>query len=108
MTVTDIWRVGSRSYPVTQAESHVAGPCVTLSAAMNVLSRFVPPNSRIADFSRIYATHRPLVQRGLTAGFVLYVLLATYQRVAARPPIRGSKSVPARDGKPARVAVSIS
>lgn len=62
-------------------------------------------NSRIADFSRLYATHRPLVQRGLTAGFVFYVLLTAYQGVLARPPTK--KNGAARDGKPARVAVSL-
>jgi ATP-binding cassette subfamily D (ALD) long-chain fatty acid import protein len=76
---------------------------------MPVLSRLLPSASdhRIANFSRIYATHRPLVQRGLTTGFVLYVLLAAYQGVAARPPTKDSKNALARDGKPARVAVSI-
>lgn len=61
----------------------------------------------IANLARVYATHRPLVQRGLTVGFVLYVLLAAYQGVVARPPTKNNKDVPARDGKPARVAVSI-
>lgn len=72
---------------------------------MPILSKALPS---IADLSRIYATHRPLVQRGITAGFVLYVLLAAYQNVAARPPTKDIKNVPARDGKPPRVAVSIS
>ncbi|KAG8220058.1 ABC transporter transmembrane region 2-domain-containing protein [Butyriboletus roseoflavus] len=68
----------------------------------------VSSHRRIADFSRIYASHRPLVQRSLTTGFVLYVLLAAYQGVAARPPTKNSKNVPVGDGKPARVAVSLS
>ena len=71
-----------------------------------MLAKLAPSNKRIADFSRFYATHRPLVQRGLTAGFVFYVILAAYQSVLARPPTKNSKNVPARDGKPPRVAVS--
>lgn len=70
---------------------------------MHVLSKPLPS---LTDLARIYATHRPHVQRGLTAGFVIYVLLAAYQGVAARPPIKDSKSVPHRGGKPPRVAVS--
>lgn len=73
---------------------------------MPVLSKLLPPGNRIASLSRIYATHRPLVQRGLTAGFVLYVLLTAYQGVVARPTTKDSKNAPGRDGKPARVAVS--
>ncbi|KAN0100868.1 ABC transporter transmembrane region 2 domain containing protein [Tylopilus felleus] len=69
---------------------------------MHVLSKPLPS---LTDLARIYATHRPHVQRGLTAGFVIYVLLAAYQGVAARPPIKDSKSVPHRGGKPPRVAV---
>lgn len=74
---------------------------------MAVLSKLLPSDRRIANLSHIYATHRPLVQRGLTTGFVLYVLLTAYQGVVARPPTKDSKNAPARDGKPARVAVSI-
>ena len=73
---------------------------------MSVLSKLLPSDNRIADLSRSYAAHRPLIQRGLTTGFVLYVLLAAYQGVVARPPTKDSKNVPGRDGKPARVAVS--
>lgn len=63
---------------------------------------------RIASLSHFYTTHRPLVQRGLTTGFVLYVLLTAYQALLARPSTKNSKNIPARDGKPARVAVSTS
>ncbi|KAG6371685.1 ABC transporter transmembrane region 2-domain-containing protein [Boletus reticuloceps] len=72
---------------------------------MPVLSKLRPSDNRIAEISRIYAIHRPLVQRGLTTGFVLYVLLAAYQGVAARPPTKDSKNAPAGGRKPPRVAV---
>ena len=62
----------------------------------------------IADLTRLYATHRPLVQRGLTAGFVVYVLLAAYHGMVARPPTKNSKNAPARDGKPASARVAVS
>lgn len=82
---------------------YYAGSGQPASQSMSVLSKLLPSHKRIADLSRVYASHRPLAQRGLTAGFVLYVLLAAYQGVVARP----HKDVPARDGKPARVAVSL-
>ncbi|KAF9229610.1 hypothetical protein BS17DRAFT_723587 [Gyrodon lividus] len=75
---------------------------------MAVLFKLRPSDKRTAEFARLYATHRPLVQRGLTVGFVLYVFIAAYQGVAARPAPKKegkAKDAPARDGKPARVAV---
>ncbi|KIJ68698.1 hypothetical protein HYDPIDRAFT_179754 [Hydnomerulius pinastri MD-312] len=72
---------------------------------MAILSKLRPSDKRIAELAHAYATHRPLVQRGLTVSFVLYVLIASYQGVAARPASKKKdkgKDVP---GKPARVAV---
>lgn len=68
------------------------------------------PQKRIADLARAYATHRPLVQRGLMTSFVLYVLLASYKGVAARPSPKGKDMDSAtptsdREKKPPRVAV---
>lgn len=67
---------------------------------------------RIADLARAYATHRPLVQRGLMTGFVLYVFLASYKGIAARPSPKGkdldnATSTSGREKKPPRVAVSV-
>ncbi|KIK99783.1 hypothetical protein PAXRUDRAFT_822399 [Paxillus rubicundulus Ve08.2h10] len=76
---------------------------------MSVLSKLHSSlDKRAAQFSRVYATHRPLVQRGLTVGFVLYVFLATYQGLAARPASRKgreAKDVSEREGRTAHVAV---
>ncbi|KIP06954.1 hypothetical protein PHLGIDRAFT_127965 [Phlebiopsis gigantea 11061_1 CR5-6] len=72
-----------------------------------------PQQQHIARIATTYATHRPIIQRALTTGFVLYVLSTTYQSLFSRPgvrsPSRGNGRVRAEqnpDGKrPARVAV---
>jgi hypothetical protein len=61
-----------------------------------------------------YATHRPLIQRILTAGFIAHVLASTFGRFSTRPSppsaLKGkgkAREQPpsAEAGKPPRVAV---
>jgi hypothetical protein len=40
----------------------------------------------LASFVNTYSTHRPLVQRILTAGFVIHVLATTFGSLSTRPP----------------------
>lgn len=71
----------------------------------------------LAKFTKIYLSKRPLVQRGLTVAFVLYVLSTTYRSLTARPakPSSSKGKEKATDNavdssearKPPRVAVSI-
>ncbi|KAG2149691.1 ABC transporter transmembrane region 2-domain-containing protein [Suillus cothurnatus] len=73
-----------------------------------VTSKLRPLDQRAKQLAQMYAMHRPLVQRGLTVGFVLYVLTAAYRGLAARPTTRRDKeknSADRKDGKPPRVAV---
>jgi len=75
-----------------------------------VTSKLRPLDQRAKQLAQTYAMHRPLVQRGLTVGFVLYVLTAAYRGLAARPTTRRDKekdSADRKDGKPARVAVRL-
>ena len=82
---------------------------------MAVQSTLRPSKERVAQLVAAYAKHRPLVQRALTASFVIYVISTTYKSLAARPP--STSSAPSKrkgkgkegDGavKPARVAVSL-
>ncbi|KAH7927381.1 hypothetical protein BV22DRAFT_1031862 [Leucogyrophana mollusca] len=73
---------------------------------MAALSNIRPSDAKLAQFAQAYATHRPLIQRGLTAGFVLYVLTTTYRGLAGRPARkRDDKGKSGNDGKPTRVAV---
>ena len=83
--------------------------------AMAVQSTLRPSKERIAQLVTTYAKHRPLVQRGLTLGFVIYVISTTYRSLAARPPSASSSASSKRKGKgkdgdaagkPPRVAVS--
>jgi ATP-binding cassette, subfamily D (ALD), peroxisomal long-chain fatty acid import protein len=64
----------------------------------------------IAQFTKSYSANRPLIQRCLTTGFVLYVLGNTYRGLSARPSDPRSKKdgkgkVKEDDGRPPRVAV---
>jgi ATP-binding cassette subfamily D (ALD) long-chain fatty acid import protein len=77
---------------------------------MAIFSRLRPSDASLAHFATTYTTHRPLIQRFLTSGFVLYVLGTTYRGLSARPskPSSGtqdSKKGKGRDGKTPRVAV---
>ncbi|KAM5532194.1 hypothetical protein V8D89_014150 [Ganoderma adspersum] len=80
---------------------------------MAVQSTLRPSKERIAQLVTAYAKHRPLVQRGLTLGFVIYVISTTYRSLAARPPSSSSASSKRKGkgkdgdgaGKPPRVAV---
>lgn len=78
---------------------------------MAIFSKLRPSDTSIAQFASIYAVHRPLIQRFLTTGFVLYVLSTTYRGLAARPRKPSSEDRNGkerkRDGtKAPRVAVS--
>lgn len=74
-------------------------------------SKLRPLDQRAKQLAQAYAAHRPLIQRGLTVGFVVYVLMAAYRSLAARPITRREKEkdvADRKDGKPARVAVRFS
>jgi ATP-binding cassette, subfamily D (ALD), peroxisomal long-chain fatty acid import protein len=67
-----------------------------------------------AAFADTYVTHRPLIQRILTAGFIVNVLASTFRGFSTRPsPPPASKGKgkareqppSAEAGKPPRVAV---
>lgn len=76
-----------------------------------VTSKLRPLDQRVKQLVQVYAAHRPLVQRGLTVGFVLYVLTASYRGLAAHQTTKKEKEKDAADrknGKPARVAVRFS
>jgi ATP-binding cassette subfamily D (ALD) long-chain fatty acid import protein len=73
---------------------------------MAVFSKFRPSDASLAHFTATYATHRPLIQRCLTSGFVLYVLSTTYRGLSARPSKPARKGHKGGDGKAPRVAVS--
>ena len=87
---------------------------------MATFSKLRSSDANLASFAASYATYRPLIQRGLTVGFVLYVLASTYRSLSARPSnssnTSGDRSSGKRgkgkgkkggDGKSARVAVSV-
>jgi len=66
----------------------------------------------LSSFARTYATHRPLIQRILTVGFILNVLTSTLHSLSTRPsPPSTSKGkereqpAPIDPGRPPRVAV---
>lgn len=86
------------------------------TTAMTVLSTLRQrSHPAFATFANTYATHRPLIQRILTAGFIAHVLASTFSRVLlTRPsPPSGSKGkgkareqpLSAEVGRPPRVAV---
>ncbi|KAF8225804.1 hypothetical protein L208DRAFT_1425341 [Tricholoma matsutake] len=72
---------------------------------------------RFAQFSKIYAVHRPLIQRCLNVALIFYALGSTYRGLSSRPPsTSSSKKTTAkpkddegphetRTAKPPRVAV---
>ena len=60
------------------------------------MARLRPSKEQISRLVGAYATHRPVIQRGLTAGFVLYVLSTTYNGLFGRA---GSASVASKRGK---------
>ncbi|EGN95442.1 hypothetical protein SERLA73DRAFT_76546 [Serpula lacrymans var. lacrymans S7.3] len=72
---------------------------------MAILSKIRPSDARLAQFAKTYAQHRPIVQRSLTVGFVLYVLGSTYRGLSARPASKGPSkgkgkgTVQGKDGK---------
>ena len=79
-------------------------------AALSTLRQRSQPT--LAGFAKTYATHRPLIQRILTAGFIVHVLSSTFGSLSTRtPPTSKGKareqSTYAEAGKPPRVAVRI-
>lgn len=56
-----------------------------------------PSDASLAQFAKSYAAHRPIIQRGLTVSFILYVLGATYKGLSVKPS--ASKSSPGGGGK---------
>ena len=78
---------------------------------MAIFSKFRLSDASLAHFVTTYTTHRPLIQRCLTSGFVIYVLSATYRGLSARPSNPGSRKGRGHkgkggDSKDPRVAVS--
>jgi ATP-binding cassette, subfamily D (ALD), peroxisomal long-chain fatty acid import protein len=68
----------------------------------------------LSSFVKTYAAHRPLIQRILTAGFIVHVLSSTFYSLSIRPsPLptskgkAGEQSVSVEAGKPPRVAVRL-
>lgn len=47
---------------------------------------------RIAAFTKLYTSNRPLIQRTLNIGFALYVVHNTYRSISARPAPSGGDS----------------
>lgn len=77
---------------------------------MSIISkpRLSDPGQRVKQLAQAYAANRPLVQRGLRVGFILYVLTAAYRTLSARPIPRRrdeGKDAARKDGKSARVTV---
>lgn len=69
-----------------------------------------PNKEQIAKLANLYVSNRPVIQRGLTAGFIAYVLSTTYTSLASRPPSqrlsrKGKEKADGDSKKPARVAV---
>lgn len=77
---------------------------------MAIISKLRPGDTALAKFATTYASYRPFIQRGLTSGFVIYVLATTYRGLSARPsrPSNASNQKgKGADGKSPRVAVGI-
>ena len=84
-----------------------------LRVAMTVLSTLRQRSQpTLSSFARTYATHRPLIQRILTAGFILNVLTSTFHSLSTRPTPPSTSKGKEREhsahndaGRPPRVAV---
>lgn len=78
---------------------------------MTILSKLRPSDIRLANLAANYASHRPIIQRCLTSGFVLYVLGTTYRGLSARPnkppSTKGKRTIQGGIGRTPRVAVSV-
>jgi ATP-binding cassette, subfamily D (ALD), peroxisomal long-chain fatty acid import protein len=68
----------------------------------------------LASFAKAYSAHRPLVQRILTAGFIINVLVTTFGGLSTRsaPPSTSKgeaseQSKASETGRPPRVAVRL-
>lgn len=64
---------------------------------MPVHSSLRPSKERVAQLVSAYAHHRPVIQRALTTGFIVYVVSTTYRGLSARPA--SSASLAKRKGK---------
>lgn len=101
---------------VPKVYHHVAGPlltepcgyftwrCSQRESTMPSLSS-LSDSRRLAQFSKVYAANRPLVQRLLTTSFVFYVVGSTYFSLSAKPD-SGKQRKPAGAVRPTKVAVS--
>ncbi|RPD58345.1 hypothetical protein L227DRAFT_654736 [Lentinus tigrinus ALCF2SS1-6] len=73
---------------------------------MAIQSTLRPSQERVAQLVNAYAKHRPLVQRALTAAFVVYVISTTFRGFTAKPASkRKGKGKDAESSSKPRVAV---
>ena len=83
--------------------------------AMTILSKLRQSSQpALTRFSKTYANHRPLIQRILTAGFIIHVLAGTFRSLSTRPTPPSTSKGKDRDRskasvseKPPRVAVRL-
>lgn len=81
---------------------------------LSLQAKLLPSQQQLADTAAAYSRYRPLVQKTLTAGFVVYVLSTTYQSLFSRSSTsqlrskNKGKATAEEDGKKSpRVAVRI-
>jgi ATP-binding cassette, subfamily D (ALD), peroxisomal long-chain fatty acid import protein len=80
------------------------------NSSMTVQSTLRP---RVALLTKKYSAHRPVIQKLITTGFVIYVLGYTFRSLAVRPagkdtpPTKGKGKGKQADGKVPRVAVRL-
>ncbi|RPD81674.1 hypothetical protein L226DRAFT_451207 [Lentinus tigrinus ALCF2SS1-7] len=73
---------------------------------MAIQSTLRPSQERVAQLVNAYAKHRPLVQRALTAAFVVYVISTTFRGFTAKPASkRKGKGKDGESSSKPRVAV---
>lgn len=81
---------------------------------MAVLSTMKPSRKDLDRFIKLYSSHRPVIQRFLTVGFSLYIILSSYRSISGSAKPTGTrqkgkgkeKSGEGTKGKQPRVAVS--
>ncbi|KAH8120463.1 ABC transporter transmembrane region 2-domain-containing protein [Phellopilus nigrolimitatus] len=79
---------------------------------MSSISSIRPSKAQIAQVTTSYAKHRPVVQRVLTAGFIMYIISSSYLSVSGRMTSpqtnrkgKGKMKADEKQGKHTRVAV---
>ncbi|KZT06303.1 adrenoleukodystrophy protein [Laetiporus sulphureus 93-53] len=83
---------------------------------MALLSTLRPSRERIREIGRLYASHRPIIQRLLLVGFIVHIISYTVGGLAAKPSVsqkssrkgkgKGkSKAAEAAEGRKPRVAI---